>query len=384
MTISKTISGGPPPTVANAAKPAGVRFEVLDASRGIGAFLVILGHYNAELWAHRPTFITHSSGYLVVDVFFLLSGFVLAHAFFEKSDFNFWEFTKKRIFRLWPLHMATLIGFTLLMILAGDPINKKGFVLNTVLLHNIGIGDWRVVEFNYPSWSLSVELVSNIIVGAMLLAIPSKRVSSILLAAISIASATILFLTVDHLDQQTRNVYGVFNTGLLRGFITFPLGILAYRLFTAKRHWFESTSPAYTVFVGLLVVVFFTTLCIPGRAKTDFIYFPLYAVVIMVMASPGPFWTRHLGRFRFLGTISFALYMVHMLVLKVMEEVPFWPHDYYAGMVVVLALSVICAVVAHYAIEKPAYDWMTQAFSRRKNKPAALQEAHAAQKSSTF
>ncbi|ABI76943.1 acyltransferase family protein [Hyphomonas neptunium ATCC 15444] len=347
--------------------PQGPRFIVLDAVRGIGALLVIFGHYHFELWPEVNSFIISSSGHLVVDVFFLLSGFVLAHAFYDKPSFNFWEYAKKRVFRLWPLHVVTFIACAVIMFWAGDPISEKGLLLNFVLLHNIGIGDWSTNSFNYPSWSLSVELVANMVVGLIILAIPNRRWNSAILAGLILLSATILFFTVENLDQHARNVLGVVNTGLLRGFISFPLGILAYRFFTTHRAWFDRTSVLRSIWIGFLAVVLLATFCLPVANRVDFLYLPFYAFMIMVLASPGAFWEGVLSRFRILGTLSFAMYVVHMIVLKIMEQIPFWPQEYVAGLFVAWALSIALAAFAHYKIERPSYAWLTRHMS---NPPA--------------
>lgn len=348
---------------------AGLRFEGLDAARGIGALLVVFGHYNFEMWPERHFFTNQSSGYLVVDVFFMLSGFVLAHAFFDRPDFRFRDYAAKRIFRLWPLHMATLAAFAALMLWSADPVSLKGFALNALMLHNIGIGDWSTVGFNYPSWSISVEFVSNLAIGAVLIAIPSRWpnrwLGNVMLAGICIVSAAILFATVPHLDRQLQNVLGGVNTGLLRGFVSFPLGILAYRFFTANWSWFEQTSLARTVLIGLAIILFFTTLCMPGRSRADISYLPLFALFITLLACPGPFWMAVFRPFLWLGKISFALYMVHMLVIKGMQETGIWPQDYASGLAAVILVSVLLAAAAHYGVERPAYNALNGIWNRR-------------------
>ena len=351
-------------TPALNAAPTGPRFVVLDAVRGIGALLVIFGHYHFELWPEKTSFIINSSGHLVVDVFFLLSGFVLAHAFYDKPEFHFWSYAKKRFFRLWPLHVVTFIACASIMYFAGDPISEKGLLLNFALLHNIGIGDWSTNSFNYPSWSLSVELVANMLVGLIILAIPSRRWNSLVLVGLILVSATILFFTVENLDQHARNVLGVVNTGLLRGFISFPLGILAYRFFTAHRDWFDRSSVIRSIGVGFLAILLLATFCLPVPNRVDFLYLPFYAVMIMVLASPGAFWEKLLSRFRILGTLSFAMYVVHMIVLKIMAEIPFWPQDYLGGLLVAWALSIALAAFAHYKIERPSYAWLSKQWGK--------------------
>jgi len=354
---------------------------LLDAMRGLGALFVVFGHYHFELWPDRPGFILHSHAYLVVDLFFLLSGFVLAHAFYDKPTFDMWDYTKKRIFRLWPLHAAALLAAVLLMYFSGDMINGAGLLLNILLLHNIGIGDWEMVGINYPSWSLSVELVANMVVGLIVLAIPTRRWNSLVLALISIASALILFFTVNHMDQQLNNVFGVVNTGLLRGFITFPAGILAYRFYTAYKSWFEQTSWLRTIVVGVLLGLFMASVALPSPGKADFLFLPFYALVIVGVSSPGPFWNLFAKHFRFLGEISFAMYVSHMVILKLMKETGFWPHDYLLGLLFTWTASGLVAALAHYGFEKPVYSWATKRWC--KPVPAKSSEK-AALSASTF
>ncbi|MEQ9507196.1 MAG: acyltransferase [Hyphomonas sp.] len=366
MDRTRYLSGGALHTQPPRETSLGLRFEGLDALRGIGAPLVVYGHYTLMTRPYEESYLWHTSLYLLVDVFFLLSGFVLAHAFYDRPNFNFWEFTKKRVFRLWPVHMVMLAAMALLMILAGDPLYKRGLVLNAFMIHNVGIGHSLMVMINFPSWSLSVEFVTNLVVAALVLAIPNKRLNSLVLAGMCIASATILFFTVDDLDTFVENVHGGLNTGLLRGTLTLTMGILAYRFFIAHRSWFERTSPLRTMIVGALLAAFFVSLFVPVRSvNTDLLFLPMYALLILAMANPGPFWMPIMVRFRFLAGISFSLYMVHMLVIKFIMEVPLWAGNYYAGLLVAFALSIALATVLHFKIERPCYEWMTERWSAK-------------------
>ena len=364
--MNKNIPAGIPHTKALAAAPKGPRFIVLDGLRGIGALLVVYGHYNIELWPGLDTFILYSNAYLVVDIFFLLSGFVLAHAFYDKPDFNAWEYTKKRAFRLWPLHLFTLAGCLAIMYYSGDPISEKGLLLNIALLHNIGVGSWVTNAFNYPSWSLSVELVANVAIALLFLAIPNRRWNTLSLAAISLTSGTLLFFNVEDLDVNALNLFGWLNTGLLRGFLSFPLGILAYRCFVANRAWFDRRSLLRTVCIGLMIAGLFASFLMGTPGRYEYLFVPFYAVAMMMFASPGLFWEKAMSRFRFLGSISFAMYVVHMMVLKVMAEFRIWPQDYILGLLIAWGLSFALATFAHFYVERATYDWLTKHWS---NKP---------------
>jgi peptidoglycan/LPS O-acetylase OafA/YrhL len=93
------------------------RFVALDSWRGICALLVAIHNLNFGSWLPQVAFVAHST--LFVDFFFVLSGFVISHAYLDKlaCPRNVSRFILRRIGRLWPLHAATLaalVGFAAL------------------------------------------------------------------------------------------------------------------------------------------------------------------------------------------------------------------------------------------------------------------------------
>jgi peptidoglycan/LPS O-acetylase OafA/YrhL len=82
-----------------------------------------------------------------------------------------------------------------------------------------------------------------------------------------------------------------------------------------------------------------------------------------------------------LGEISFAMYVSHMVILKLMKETGFWPHDYLLGLLFAWTVSGLVAALAHYGFEKPVYNWAT----KRWCKPAQAKSAEkTALSASTF
>ena len=135
-----------------------MKFEALDTLRGLAALAVALFHFSGG-WG----------GYLAVDFFLVLSGFVLSHSYLYKdADIDKVKFISHRIARLYPLHLFTLIAF----IAAYYFINKSfptypdgtifALVQNLTLTQNIGFNP-SGISFNYPSWSISVEFWVNIL-----------------------------------------------------------------------------------------------------------------------------------------------------------------------------------------------------------------------------
>lgn len=155
----------------------------LDSLRGIAAILVVLLHFSSylfpkvglEILAYTPLV---KKSYLFVDLFFILSGYVLALNYF--SDFNkgiefksYKTFIKKRFIRLYPLHLVTLL---LLVVLywGGEyflnPVesnfknitNPKALLFNLTLLQSSGLfarGCFECTSWNYPAWSISTEWI---------------------------------------------------------------------------------------------------------------------------------------------------------------------------------------------------------------------------------
>ena len=162
----------------------GSRYTALDAWRGLAALSVVYGHQTAGR-VGASLFIAF---YLAVDFFFVLSGFVLAHRYWEelvRDRKPFFSVVIARFARLYPAHVfvlfALLIGFGIEAIpayRAGTPMlaawseaippfpggpGLSTFILNLLLLQNVGLTPTGLT-WNVPSWSISVEFVGSLAV----------------------------------------------------------------------------------------------------------------------------------------------------------------------------------------------------------------------------
>ena len=350
------------------AKP---RFVVLDALRGVAAVVVVILHYNMVVWPDhwRERYLGHSGGYLAVDFFIILSGFVLAHAYFDRKSFDLWDFFKRRMFRFWPLHMVTLCVVTLLMWRSHEWMTWQGFAINVTLLHNIGIGNYGL-KFNVPSWSLSVELAVNMVVGALILAAPERRLNTLIMSALVVFGGAVVLLGHHNLNANEGNVLGVLNLGVMRGLMDFPIGVLTYRVFTTRKDQLTRLTSARPLLIGALLLLFLSSFYIPAMHARDFLWLPVYALIVLLMAQPSPVWTQRLAWLRPLGDISFSLYLVHFGVEKAVAMIhPAWM-TYMSGLVMTLSVSLVIAWVAHTYFETPVYNrlverWCRNASNRR-------------------
>lgn len=154
-----TTAGRPSPA-------AGERFEALDSWRGICALAVVLFHLNAATHFHAWL----NNGYIAVDFFFVLSGFVIASAYqgriAQAADFG--RFVARRLGRLYPLHLAVLGVYLLLEFQRAYQHPGVGFTgertlpaffVDLFLVQGFNAYD---LTWNMPAWSISVELWTNV------------------------------------------------------------------------------------------------------------------------------------------------------------------------------------------------------------------------------
>ncbi len=133
--------------------------------RGIAALWVVVFHFSEIVTKFVSTqySLLVTKGYLMVDLFFILSGFIMTHVYRKKfqsgvSVKNFREFIVARFARVYPLHFFTLMILILLVALSGgwnivqDP---KAISTNILLIHSFGIH--KIFTWNVPSWSISAE-----------------------------------------------------------------------------------------------------------------------------------------------------------------------------------------------------------------------------------
>jgi len=188
----------------------------LDSIRGIAATSVVIHHlllmptflaaFPHNAWINWSFF---RSAWLLVDLFFVLSGIVMTLSYVdgEFGRFSLREFMVRRLARVYPLHIVMLLAnllFRLMrigLVMAGVVVavptafevnNTYSFILNLFLLHSMGFVDY--LSWNAPSWSISVEFYTYLAFGLVLLL--AQRFGSTLhfyVAAALIALASLAF-----------------------------------------------------------------------------------------------------------------------------------------------------------------------------------------------
>lgn len=204
------------------------RYDTLDAMRGVAAFLVILRHTPA-FWGG----IAFQHSYLAVDFFFLLSGFVVCHAYEQKlqTGLTTLQFMKLRLIRLYPLYA---IGFTLSLVALAlklydlpDPGWKMAAIVALGALLLPFPSNDQIFPLNGPAWSLCCELVGNLAYAAGLKYLTDRR----LLILVVLCGLTV---AVSACFSHRGGIDGGFTlktlpVAFVRFGFSFGLGVLLYR-----------------------------------------------------------------------------------------------------------------------------------------------------------
>jgi peptidoglycan/LPS O-acetylase OafA/YrhL len=357
------------------------RIPSIDGLRGLAALAVVLFHYK-HFFAPDIPFIHW--GYLSVDLFFILSGYILSAKYFNdlrSTQTSATDFIVRRVARLWPLHVVTFVlvvgenwyfkdylqRFTLI---TGQ--STPDFVSNVLMMQ--GFSNTGLI-FNPPSWSITVEFVFNVVwLGLIYVCWNSLVATGVALSAIAALAMCKMDLSV----EPYHVFVGYLNHGLVRCAAGFSIGFLLWR------HQPKLSYPnALTVLVlgvfGLLVVHY--DAYVPYGV--DFlIAYGIFPALVMIALKKSVL-SSFLSSFRFLGTISYAIYLVqnpvaHGMNVFIIRNVGLPPP---AMGVQFLAILFVCATCLHYLIERPAqraivkaYGWMSLVRFHKRGNPVPHRE----------
>jgi peptidoglycan/LPS O-acetylase OafA/YrhL len=304
--------------------------KALTPLRGLAALAVLSWH--AELPVR---------GYLGVDLFFLLSGFVMMHAYgtMAETASAYLQFLKARLARIYPVHLFVLL--LLLPELQTSQAFSLGGLLSSLFLMQ---SPWHSMCWNFCSWSISAEWHAYLIFPTLARLILVKAVRW-MAGALVVCAAIVTINGVIHHSGDITNLPPV----LLRCFPEFVAGMILYRLREIGQlpAFFQSNKGFAAALAGL--------------AALEVVHAPdgltvcLLAVLLISAARDGSAFARFLGwaPFPWLGDISYSLYMVQMVVLVLLQK--FAPHlSTWQHSLLFVTGSVLLAAPISRFIEYPA------------------------------
>lgn len=293
--------------------------------RGVAALWVVLYHYN--IWASNlgldDYFQIVDQGYLAVDLFFMISGFVMAHvyrgAILEDVRGSYLPFLGGRVARLYPLHIFILLLFLASALSARTaaymatgvfkPIPLEGarsllaLAANVFMLQGLKAG---TLSWNYPSWSISVEFLAYLLFPLALVTVcQASKAAKIALAGVLVA----LLVYFWQISGDDFNQWDGAET-FLRCLPEFLAGILLYDLFCsgAGRRFLASDVTAMAIFVAAIALA--------QSGVSDFVTVIAFALLVPVSVANAGLFTRliNVAPLVWLGEISYSLYLAHGFV----------------------------------------------------------------------
>ena len=366
-------------------------YELLDGLRGVAA-LVVIWYHVFEGFATSPVDQRFNHGYLAVDFFFILSGFVVGYAYddrWKRRTLSFGGFVKRRLIRLHPMVvLGAVLGAVTFSIQGrvqwdGTPVAFSSVLLALLLglflipaLPGSGPevrGNGEMYPLNGPTWSLFFEYIGNLLYALFLRRLPTRwlagfvALTGIGLAAYAVGNGS----GYGHLGVGWTLAGNNLPGGLLRLSFAFPMGLLLSRLFrpVAVRGAFWICSLAVVALLSVPYVGDGTAPWMNGLydAACVLVLFPL---LVWLGASGRASDRGTAGLCKFLGDISYPVYVIHYPFMYLFyawlwsgERIPFaqaWPVA--AG---IFLGSVLLPWGALKCYHEPVRRWLTRRFLTR-------------------
>lgn len=356
------------------AKP---HFLLLDALRGVAALIVLVYHF-FEGFATSSQDQMCNHGYLAVDFFFILSGFVIGYAYDDRwKTMSMGTFFKRRLIRLHPMVIAGVLIGAVTFVLQGsehwDGTKVSTSMLMLAMLLNLFMlpvfpgmgpevrGNGEMFPLNGPNWSLFFEYIGNICYAIFIHRLSTKVLTGLVVILGAMLGAYCVFnMSGDwHLGVGWSMDSWGFPGGLLRMLFSYTLGMLLSRKFRPCR-----APGAFGISTFILVAL----LPLPFLGE---VYNALFEFFCIAAVFPFVVWYAASGSVSgkvskkvctFLGDISYPVYVVHYPFMYLFydwvwdNKVPLaqaWPYG-----VLVIVGSVLLACVLFNIYDKPVRRWL--------------------------
>ena len=300
---------------------SGAESRGLTGLRGLAAMLVVAHHATLRfgLEGHaRVLYPLLRRGYLGVDLFFVLSGFVMSMAYadwFDGAQPGDWPryglFLSRRVARLWPLHAAVLAVLLLTRTGSAVYLSRHLLVANVAMIQ----AWWLSAEINPPAWSVSTEMLAYLLFPMLVRVAVRGRMGPGLCLAGVVAGLAACLVLAPPIGPERRGLLDIYYNysplPALRCLSEFTIGILAWRAgrLPVVVRWAATAwlGPAALLLAGALMLLRASDLAVLALAPVVVLGLHLGDGPAHRLLSRGPIYR--------LGVLSYAIYLVHYALL---------------------------------------------------------------------
>lgn len=378
---------------SSAFKDTKPHYELLDGLRGVAALLVVFYHiFEGFSFAGGGTLITTlNHGYLAVDFFFMLSGFVIGYAYDDrwKKSMTLGGFFKRRLIRLHPMIiMGAVVGLVAFFIQGGVKWDGTHVATSWVMLALLCAllfipaypgagydvrGNGEMFPLNGPSWSLFFEYIGNLLYALFIHRLGNKALTALVICLGLGLAWFALFDVVGYgmlgvgWTLDGLNFWG----GMLRMMFPFTLGMLISRHFRPFK-----VRGAFWICTVILLLVFSvpyvegkSPVCMNGLFEIICISV-VFPILVCIGASGKTTDRQSTAICKFLGDISYPLYAIHYPVMYVfyawlIENKLYTLGETWQVSVAVYFGSILLAWLCLKLYDEPVRKWLTGRFLKK-------------------
>ena len=340
-------------------------FRTLDGVRGMAALLVVTRHIG-------PMGVSLPNTFLAVDLFFLLSGFVVAYAYDGRivAGGFFSRFLAIRLIRLYPLYFLGILLGAIAHSFGSRGMSSpqliEAVVVGLAMIPANPLLSVGSSQLNGPVWTLPLELLVNLVyAGAYRFLSPRILMLAILLSGIGVVLSAFVYGTLD-----AGWAFNQLPIAISRLFFSFFMGVILFRKFVARG---ANQQQSWRSWACVAALVLFVTIPITASVRLP------YQVMLVLFVFPALLWiscqnepASPLARmFRFLGVISYAVYAIHQPLsfltvgtLNIFTVVD-WPRYHREAAAVFIAVLIPFTWAIDELYDAPTRRWLTSNAFRR-------------------
>ena len=378
---------------ASAFSDTKAHYDLLDGLRGVAALMVIWYHvFEGFAFASNSAIETLNHGYLAVDFFFILSGFVIGYAYDDRwgKSLTMKDFFKRRLIRLHPMViMGAVLGAITFCIQGSVQWDGTHIAISMIMLSLLctiffipampGVGyevrgNGEMFPLNGPCWSLFFEYIGNILYALFIRRLSNKALTVfvVLLGVALAAFAVFNVSTYGNIGVGWTLDGGNFLGGSLRMLFPFSLGMLMSRNFKPMK-----VKCAFWICTIALIALFsvpylegLEPLCMNGVYEA-FCVIVAFPIILWIGASGTTTDKQSTKICKFLGDISYPVYVIHYPLMYLfyawlIENQLYTLGETWHVALCVFILSIILAYLCLKLYDEPIRKYLAKRFLSKK------------------